>query len=254
VQPEAYHRLAAREDTYWWHRARRRLAGGLLRRFDVPPQPRVIELGCGCGGNLGIFDELKPALVVGLDLSPLALDLARQKKPGSVLVRCDLSRPLPFADGSFDLATVFHVLYHGWVDDQRAALGRVARLLRPGGLLLLTEPAFAMLRRGFDRAVMGQRRYSIAGVRQLADGAGLTLVFASYFTSFAFPVALAGAALDRIRGGASSHDDFASVDYKPLRQSLNETLFRIAALEADAIVRGWRIPLGVGLLAVLRKG
>ena len=255
MQPEAYHRLAAREDTYWWYRARRRLSVGLLQRFGAKSGARVIDIGCGSGGSLVLFAELAPALVVGLDLSPVALCHAQRKMPGASFVRSDVSRDLPFSDGSFDIATMFNVLYHGWVRDDRVVLGGIARLLRPGGLLLVTEPAFAMLRRSLDRVVMGRRRYTIGRLRQLAAAAGFDVIFASYFSSLAFPIALAAAALDRLRALAAKQasDNFASIDFKSINVGLNEALFRLAAKEAAAIVRGCSIPVGVGLVAVLRR-
>ena len=255
MQPEAYHRLAAREATYWWYRARRVLAKSLLRRFGARDGAWVIDIGCGCGGNLALFDALRPSLVVGLDLSPIALAHARQVAPEAALLRADLSRDLPLAEGGFDVATLFNVLYHEWVRDDGAVLQRVARLLRAGGLLLITEPALAVLRRGLDRAVMGQRRYSATGLRALADAAGYDVVLCSYFSCLAFPFALAGAVLDRIRsrGTPRPQDAFGSLDFTPLAGGINELLFRLASWEARAIGAGWRVPFGVGIVAVLRR-
>ena len=255
VQPEAYHRLAARQATYWWYRARRVLARSLLQRFGVRAGARAIDIGCGCGGNLALFDAVRPSLVVGLDLSPIALAHARQAAPGATLVQADLSRDLPLADGGFDVATLFNVLYHDWVHDDGAVLRRIARLLRPGGLLLVTEPAFAVLRRGLDRAVMGQRRYNAAGFRALAEGAGFDVVLCSYFTCLAFPFALVGALLNRMRtcGTPRPQGDFSSIDFTPLPGGINELLFRLASWEARVIGAGWRVPFGVGIVAVLRR-
>jgi len=255
VQPEAYLRLAAREDNYWWYRARRRLGLGLLRRFGVRSGVRAIDIGCGCGGNLDIFKAYAPALVVGLDLSPIALSFAQRKTPTACFVRSDLSGDLPFAEGSFDVATIFNVLYHDWVTDDRAVLQRTGRLVSPGGLVLVFEPALAVLRRSMDRVTMGKRRYTVASLRRLAENAGLDVVFASYFSSFALPSALGGAVHDRIRMlfRREPSDDFASIDFKPLAEGMNRIIFRLAAREADAIVAGRSIPLGVGLVAVLRR-
>lgn len=253
MQPEAYHRLAAREATYWWYRARRVLAARLLQRF-APPGAPVIDIGCGCGGNLALFDTLAPSLRVGLDLSPIALGYARTAAPTAALLRADLSRDLPLAAESFAVATVFNVLYHGWVHDDRALLQRIASLLRPGGILLLTEPAFGMLRRGLDRAVMGQRRYTDAGLRRLADEAGFDVLLSSYFSLLAFPFALLGALLDHMRARDTyPPDEFAAMDFAPLTARLNALLFRLACGEARLITAGWRMPFGVGLVVVLRR-
>ena len=95
------------------------------------------------------------------------------------------------ADDSFDVVTVFNVLYHDWVKDEGAVISEVARVLRPGGVFLVTEPAFSVLTREMDAAAMGHRRYRIADFAALIERAGLRVAQASYFTSFGFPLLLA---------------------------------------------------------------
>jgi SAM-dependent methyltransferase len=224
----------------------------MFSRFGARQGGRAIDIGCGCGGNLAVFDDLASSLVVGVDLSPLALGLARLEKSDAALVLANLCAELPLAEGSFDIGTLFNVLYHEWVDDDRAVLERIIRLLRPGGLLLVTEPAFDALRRSMDRVVMGKRRYTRASFRKVAEAAGFEVVFASYLTSFAFPFALGGGLIHRLRG-RKSVDDFASLEFSPLAAAINEAAFRVAACEADAIAAGWRLPFGVGLVAMLRR-
>src|SRR5262249_32618986 len=136
-----YDLVAAREDAYWWHRARRAMAAGLLARFGLGPRSRTIDLGCGTGGHLAVSSAVPPTLPAGVDLSPLALDRARRRFPGAPFVRADVTRGLPFRDETVHAVTVFNVLYHTWIADEVPVLRDVARILRPGGLLLATEPA-----------------------------------------------------------------------------------------------------------------
>ncbi len=255
MQPEVYRKLAEREDIYWWYIARRRLALQLLRNYTARPAGRVIDLGCGTGGNLALFEAFAPTLLVGVDLSPAALALARCKRPGACLARADLSDDLPFAPSSFDIATLFNVLYHEWVKDDFRVLENVCRLLRPGGLLLVTEAAFAVLRRNLDRIDMGRRRYTASQLSDSAARAGFEVLLISYMLSFAFPIAFAAAMLDRARKflGLSKRDDFASLEFSPMAGWINRIALGCASGEARAIAAGWRLPLGVGLVAVLRR-
>src|SRR5262249_55920405 len=152
------------------------------------------------GGNLIIADDFDPDLVVGVDLSPLALELAQPNLPNAGLVRADLNRGLPFADDTFDVATIFNVIYHEWVEDDAEALVEVARVLRHKGLVLITEPAFPILARAWDNAVMGIRRYRRPELIKHCQRAGLKTLFASYFTSFGFPILLALRVLKHVIG------------------------------------------------------
>ena len=135
MQPQTYKMLAEREDTYWWHVARRSMSSRLLRQCGITPGGRWLNLGCGAGGNLALSEPFAPALAVGVDVSTIAISFARRKKPKARLVRADLNNGLPFDDAAFDVVTVFNVLYHDWVkkrrrrhcrDRPRVAAGRIA--------------------------------------------------------------------------------------------------------------------------------
>ena len=67
---------------------------------------------------------------------------------------------LPFPDAAFDAVTSFDVIYHDWVADDRAAVAEMARVLRPGGALLVRVPALEALRGAHDAEVLTRRRYT----------------------------------------------------------------------------------------------
>jgi SAM-dependent methyltransferase len=253
MQPQTYTMLAEREDSYWWHRARRGMAVRLLSRCAVRRGGRWLDLGCGPGGNLRLSDAFAAALTVGVDLSPIALAIARRKKPEAQLVGADLNNALPFADGTFDVVTVFNVLYHDWIESEAKVLAEVRRVLRPGGVLLITEPAFAILAREMDVAAMGRRRYRIADIARRCDGAGLRRVQATYFTSFGFPLLLAAKLVRRTRRAAEGAAA-AGADMKPLNPTVNNLLLWLATLESHAIAAKFPVPFGTTLLCLARKG
>lgn len=251
--PETYKMLAAREDTYWWHVARRAMSIRLLRRCAIPRGGRWLDLGCGPGGNLTLSEAFAANLTVGVDVSPIALSIARQKKPGARLVRADLNNLLPFSGDSFDVVTVFNVLYHDWVKDEGAVISEVARVLRSGGVFLVTEPAFSVLTREMDAAAMGHRRYRIADFAALIERAGLQIAQTSYFTSFGFPLLLAMKLMRGWRPEAGGAHVGTSADMKPLNPFVNGVLRRLSGLEIRAITASLRIPFGTTLLCLARK-
>src|SRR5262249_14299183 len=255
MQPNAYELLAAREEEYWWHRARRQLVRQLLRRYGIPPHACWLDLGCGPGGNLDLLGDQDPDFVVGIDLSPVALELAVKKNLPVRFVRADIGQTLPFADATFDLASSFNVLYHAWIGDESFVLAEVRRVLRPGGLLLATEPAFAILARRLDVVVMTRRRYRCREFAGLCRAAGLDVLFVSYFTSFGFPPILAMKLFNRLRRGWSKRKetDDVTIDMRPLGRIANECMFGIAKAEAEAVGRGVRMPFGTTLVCLARK-
>ena len=247
MKAETYRMLAGRQDVYWWHRARRSLSQTLLLKHGLVHNPCWLDLGCGPGGNLQMLDSRPPSFVVGLDLSPLALELARKARPDARLVRGDLNRPLPFRDRSFDLVTIYNVLYHQWIDSEGAVLREAMRVLVPGGLLLLTEPAFETLARGMDVAAMARRRYRLRDFDGLFAEVGLQSVFDSYLTSFGYPILLAA----KTFGGGRKEP--GGVDMRPLPGWINLPLLAAANLESALIVRGVRMPMGTTLIKIGRR-
>jgi len=90
----------------------------------------VLEVGCGTGLLLERIRAFA-ARAKGVDLSPRMLDLARSR--GLDVAEAPATR-LPFPDESFDVTCSFKVLAH--VEDIGGALAEMARVTRPGGVLL----------------------------------------------------------------------------------------------------------------------
>jgi dolichyl-phosphate beta-glucosyltransferase len=130
--------MARMEATHWWFVSRRRFLQRVIHQLDVD-QPRILDLGCGTGGNLAMLASLGD--VHGVDASEFAVDLCH--KAGHHQVVQGHSHQLPFPPESFDLVTAFDVLEH--IEDPIGALEHLSRVLRPGGKILLTVPAFPCL-------------------------------------------------------------------------------------------------------------
>ena len=95
---------------------------------------RVLDLGCGTGRNLALFDGRVRAL--GLDPCRQSLLKARRRAPHARLVQ-GRAEALPFRDGAFDTVTTGLVFCS--VDDPQKGLAEVCRVLRPGGALRMLE-------------------------------------------------------------------------------------------------------------------
>ncbi|HYX88823.1 MAG TPA: class I SAM-dependent methyltransferase [Gaiellaceae bacterium] len=133
---------------------------------EARPQ-HVLEVGCGWGEFAArLRDELR-AEVVGVDLSPRMVELARDR---GLDARIADVQALPFADDEFDCVAALWMLYH--VPDLDRALAEVARVLRPGGTLVAATSSHLHLVElwslvGRDRASEPVRFFAETGTRPL---------------------------------------------------------------------------------------
>src|SRR5262249_47487628 len=145
-------------------------------------KPRILDAGCGPGGNGAWL--ARHGRVVGVDVARDALEFVRARRPTTTPVQASAAH-LPFHDDAFDLAVAVTLLYT--VPDDVAAISELARVLRPGGAVLVLEPAFPSLRRAHDVTVHGLRRYRRHKLAGLAQRAGLRVRRATYAYSFLAP-------------------------------------------------------------------
>jgi SAM-dependent methyltransferase len=155
--------------------------------------------------------------------------------------------PLPFEDNTFDVITILDVLEH--LDDDRAMLRELHRVLRRGGLLLLSVPAYRFLWGPQDEIAHHKRRYVSPEIKQRLREAGFKLRRLSYFNTFLFP-AIAGVRVLRPYkpGSADLKSDFTMTKPGPM----NSLLGRLFALEAPLVERV-DLPFGVSILGLAYK-
>jgi SAM-dependent methyltransferase len=250
MHPAFYAQVFSVQGGHWWGRSRRSLSFDLLKKLGLKAECRHLDLGCGTGQNLRLLEQLRPSLTVGADVSPVGLSYARKACPRCQLVRLDVNQPLPFPDASFDVATIFNVLYHAWITSDLDVLKEVGRVLKSDGLLLVTEPAFRALAREVDIADMAARRYRLGPFVELLRAAGFDVPFANYFTSFGAPIILAMKALKAVAPRRPRVD--RPSDMRPLPPLLNAALFGLARIEAALVRASVPMPFGTTILCVAR--
>ena len=241
MEIEEYARVAAAEDDHWWYRNTRALMADLLRPWLATGQ-RILDAGCGPGGN-GAWLRTH-GQVVGVDVAREALAFVRARRRETLPV-CASAEQLPFDDGVFDVAVGITLLYT--VDDDVAALGELARVLRVGGAVLLLEPAFESLRRAHDVTVHGLRRYRRHELAARATRSGLRVRRATYAYSFLAPPAAVLAVLER-KGTQTPRDTGSDVD----RRALDQVFAPLARAE-----RRWLnqhdVPVGTSVVVVATR-
>ncbi len=238
---ETYAVEAAVQQTHWWFAGRRRLLGQLLQELGPQPTWRILDVGAGTGANLSVLGKLRVRQVVGCDLSMDALRYSASAK-GTVLARTDACR-LPFRDDTFDVLIATDVIEH--LDDDAAALHEFVRVLRPGGHLVLTVPAFPALWGPQDVVAHHRRRYMRAALLALLRQSGLRVHSCFHFNYLLFvPIWAARKALLAAGVRVSSENEINT-------QWLNRVLKRVFFVDVDT-ARTLNAPFGVslGLVAV----
>jgi SAM-dependent methyltransferase len=247
VKPVEYRRMFEAEEAQWWYVGQRAIAHALLgpalaaRACSGDAPPRILDAGCGTGGNLVHLARLGRA--VGIDLVPQAA--AGWRTRGVRAARGDVLA-LPFPDRSFDVVTSFDVIYHAWVPDDGAAVAEMVRVVRPEGLVLVRVPALRILWGAHDEAVQSRHRYSRSELVALLETRGLAVIRSTYCNSMLFPLLLARRTLDRLLGREGSDVGF-------LPGPLEWTFRRVLLAEAALVRRGMMLPVGGSALALARR-
>jgi ArsR family transcriptional regulator len=147
----------------------------LTRAARRPSVGRLLDIGTGTGRVLELLSTLAES-ATGIDRSPEMLRLARGKLAGGGNQTADLRqadmRALPFTDNAFDTVTLHQVLH--FADEPRAVIAEAARVLAPGGKLLLADYAAHAreeLRTRFQHARLGFENRMISDYMK---SAGLT--------------------------------------------------------------------------------
>jgi len=113
----------------------------------LPPEPVVLDAGCGDGART--LANLPPG-AIGLDFARQGLSLAAETVPAARLLQGDMTR-LPLAENTVDGISAYFAVFHVPREQQPTVYEEFARVLNPGGILLMTLPEgrFETVRRGW---------------------------------------------------------------------------------------------------------
>lgn len=223
------------EDRHWWFVGRRRLVMDVLAQSGA--YGRILDLGCGTGGVLKHLAPFGDA--VGLDPAPEAARYCQQRNVKMVVGSGDT---LPFADKSFDAVLALDVIEH--VPDDAALLQEARRVLRPGGVLLVTVPALPWLWSSHDVVNHHYRRYTMSSLNRSLHVGGFTPEKVSYYNALLLPLAVGRKFVQRLSSGDEHH-------LEDLPSPINGVLRRLLSLDAVAVKR-WNLAIGASLIATAR--
>ena len=130
----------------WMYRIRahvfvKRVRAALKKQGIIADRLSVLDVGCGSGFYIDLWKRTGVRNICACDLTSAVVDTLSKRYPDVSFARADVGEPIvPYAAESFDAISCMDVLFH-IVDDNRyrQAVGHCAHLLKPGGLLILTE-------------------------------------------------------------------------------------------------------------------
>jgi ubiquinone/menaquinone biosynthesis C-methylase UbiE len=132
-----YARMAPEYDARWSFYVRA-TARETLKRLPRRPIEAILDVGCGTGALLAQLAVAYPhARLAGVDASNEMLTIARQQVPTTIELKQGWAEELPFADKTFDLVLSCNTFHY--IRQPEAALQEMVRVLRPDGLLIITD-------------------------------------------------------------------------------------------------------------------
>lgn len=220
---------------YWWYRARSSLLEAALGRFVGAPA-RVLDVGSADGPSVGWLRGDHQHVTI--DVLPQGL------VPGEGV--CASALALPFRDAAFDVVCAFDVVEH--CEPERLALRELARVLAPGGRMLLSVPAYQWAWTDHDVRAGHYRRYTRGRLLGAVRAAGLQPRRSTYAFTAVFPLFVAERVLRRVRQRRGA----AAQGLTPVSPALDRLLMGLSRLDVRLLARR-DLPFGSSVLVAAVK-
>ncbi|MDR3320907.1 MAG: class I SAM-dependent methyltransferase, partial [Synergistaceae bacterium] len=173
----AFDEMIATQDTHWWFRGKRRIVACMIKWLALPYDSRILEIGCGTGGNIETLSRY--GRVWALELDDYALDYAARTNSGATIEKGWLPDGLSAVSGrEFDVICLLDVLEH--VKDDEESLRRIGDLCVGKTKVLITTPAYQWLYSRHDKNLGHQRRYSRKDLCGKLTRNGYDVIYSGY--------------------------------------------------------------------------
>jgi SAM-dependent methyltransferase len=225
------------EQEHWWYQARRTIVATVIDSVTAKKNSSIASIGCGNGTELA-FLETK-GCVTGLDIDTQVVTHCRAK--GFTVVQADLLNHA--LTEQFDIVVAMDIVEH--IKDDQKAIRALYDLVKPGGSLIVTVPAFPFLWTELDELTdfPHHRLYTRVTLKKLLKKPGMTVTLCSYYNFFLFPLVLLTKML-KIS---------AEKQLQLPHRFFNGVLYHIFAVERF-FLRWFSFPWGGSLIAVIKKG
>jgi SAM-dependent methyltransferase len=241
MRDDAYRELHQLENTHWWFVGARFIYRALIEiGFGKESKgQRMLEIGCGSGGNLATLNAFGPTAGLEMSAQPLAMI---QYRPQLGLVQAS-AEALPFASDSFDGVHLWAVLEH--IENDLGVLREAGRVCRPRGCITLQTAALPVLWSHHDEANLHKRRYIRTQLAALLREAQLSPIQLSYQNFFAFFPTLVVRRIQRLFVRSPRYDMGFTNPW------INRIMLNVLRFEAW-FLKKYKFPIGIDLVAVCR--
>ncbi|HMJ89117.1 MAG TPA: class I SAM-dependent methyltransferase [Candidatus Acidoferrum sp.] len=246
MNPDEYLKLADVENRHWFYAGKRIIVRHWISRVRAL---RSTDKLVDCGAGTGKFAaELNSKCdVEAVDDHEESLVLAREKL-GNDRVKKGTCIDLPYGDATIDVLTALDVIEH--VEHDGKAIAEFARVLKPGGIAVITVPALPSLWSDWDVVLHHFRRYTKRTLLNVLSRGDIEVVHCAYINSAALPLVVAvrkWRGFKRRLGFKADRRSEDEVPPEPINGLLRWTFVKLACQSAI------QFPIGVGLIAVVRK-
>lgn len=243
MEPKEYEIMYRAEESHWWYQGMAAITRSILEKFYAPGSGLAI-LDAGCGTGAGLLFLSSYGSVIGLDISSHALRFCADR--GCTEIARASVMALPFRGEAFDLVTSFDILYFEGIHDE-TALQETARILRPGGRLLIRVPAFDWLRGAHDTKVSTAHRYTSKELAVKLVKSGFEVELISYANMLLFPLALLKRFTEKWMFTPQKDSDIA------MNVGAFSGLLRSCLILESRWIRHRPLPFGLSVIAMAKK-
>jgi SAM-dependent methyltransferase len=227
---------------YWWATVRREIISELIEmHISCWKKGSVLDIGCGSGGNLRYIERFGCPIGIDADME----EVVKAKEEEGARVAVADAEKIPFKRDVFSIVSLQDVLEHLYNPEE--CLNEVRRVCRPGGLIVITVPAYQFL---FNPVADEdhRKRYIAREVADMVHAAGFEIIKLSYFNTFLFPLMLSQRLLQKAMLAMKKGENFF-----PKYPTRFGRLFRsIFELEMRPL-RFMDFPFGGSVLCICKK-
>ena len=241
-----YREMVALCNRHWWFRVHYRCLSDLVEPY-LSGGRFLFDVGCGPGGASSQFPRGWERVFVDLNFRVLDSFIR-----GPVLKVQGDAQLLPLGESLADVVVCSDTLHQCSVKDVPAVVGELVRVCRPGGLVLLSEPAFDCLFGPHDDVEGGCRRFTRPRLAEILKRFPVEIIRHTYLHPTAFLPALLIRKAQQVGGLQRTRLEKHKTDLTVTNSFLNFVFLVLGACERFWLKR-WEFPLGTSVAVVSRK-